>query len=61
MNDPVLTLLFQFGIPIMAMMSIGCIAIAIGELKKRPIKIRCHGKTFVRHFRNECDKVNRNE
>ena len=64
MHDPVAELLFQFGIPITAIMMIGCTAIAIGELKKRPIKIRYHGKTFVRKYKDEIDKIekiNRNE
>jgi hypothetical protein len=61
MSDPVATILLGWGAFFMASMVIGEIAIAVEERKKRPIKIRYRGKTFVRKFKDDCDKVNRFE
>lgn len=57
MNDPVLTLLLQFGVPILVLL-------AIGEIVFVKDEIRYRGKTFVRKYKDEIDKIekiNRNE
>ena len=57
MNDPVATLLLQWGIPLLVVIVIGEIAIVASEIKR----IRYHNKTFVRKYKDEIDKVNRFE
>ena len=57
MNNPVVELLITWGVPILILMVIGEIAIIMSEAER----IKYRGKTFVKKFKDECDKVNRGE
>ena len=50
-------LLLTWGIPLAVIIVIGEVAIVVSEIRR----IRYRDKTFVRKYKDEIDKVNRNE
>mgnify|MGYP003588852021 CR=1 FL=1 len=62
MNNPVATLLISYAaFAVIVYCTLSC-CLSVDKIKRhKGIKIRYRGKTFVRHFNNECAKVNRGE